>query len=133
MYKKEQGFTLMELMITVVIVGILAAIAYPNYLDHLMRTRRSDAQTSLVNLAAYMEHYFTENSTYLGATPVKVGLPAISPQGYYNLTITNLSSTGYTLNAVPVPGGPQAADTCGTLSITSTNIKSASGSGVNCW
>lgn len=119
----SKGFTLIELMITIVIIGILAAIAYPSYLDQLRKTRRSDAHAALLNMAAHMEHYFTEKNTYIGATPANIGVSATSGEGYYRLSISNLNTTTYTLNAAPIAGGPQANDTCGTLTLTHTNIK----------
>ena len=124
------GFTLMELMVTIVIVGILAAIAYPAYVDQMRKTRRSDAQSALLNMAAHMEHYFTENNTYLGATADSIGVSSTSPEGYYDMSITNLTATSYTLNAAPVATGPQASDTCGTLTLTNTNLK---GPNIDCW
>ncbi len=128
--KAHQGFTLIELMITVVIVGVLAAIAYPAYTDHMIKTRRSDGQTALLNMAASMEHYFTENNTYVGATPTALGLTTASLQGYYNVTITQATATAFTLTATPQ--GAQTADTtCGALTITNTNVKGPNPS--TCW
>lgn len=125
-----RGFSLMELMISVAIVGIIAAIAYPTYTNHVERTRRSDGQSALLTAAARMEHYYTTNNTYLGATLTNVGVNATSTQGFYQVTIGNLSASTYTLTATPVAGGPQASDTCGALTITNTNQK---GPSANCW
>lgn len=129
---KYAGFTLIELLVAIVIVGILAAISYPAYIDQMKKTRRSDGQAALLTMAARMEHYFTENNTYVGATPATLGVAAISPEGYYNMTITNLTATTYTLNATPVVGGPQASDTtCSPLTITHANVKGPSPT--TCW
>lgn len=127
----NNGFTLIELMTVVIIVGILAAIAYPAYMNHLYKARRSDAQTALLNLSVLMEHYFTENNTYSGATLTGFGFSSnLSPQGYYQLTIAP-TATSYTLTATPVAGGPQAGDTsCPTLTLTSANVKGPSST---CW
>lgn len=126
-----KGFTLIELMIAVIIVGILTAIAYPNYRDHMFKTRRSDAQTALLNLAGLMEHYYTENNTYATATLTNLGYTNnLTPQGYYRLTIAP-TATAYTLTATPVAGGAQASDTtCPTLTLTNTGVKGPSSS---CW
>ncbi len=122
--KKNRGFNLIELMIVVTIVGILAAIAFPAYTDHMIATRRSDGQSALLNMEALMEHYFTENNTYVGANPTVLGITSVSQQGYYTVTVSAASATGFTLTATPVVGGPQAADTtCGALTITNTNVK----------
>ncbi len=127
---RAKGFSLMELMIAVVIIGILAAIAYPAYTDHMTRTRRSDGKAALLNLANYMEHYYTENNGYTGATLSSIGYTGTTSQeGYYNLSISALSNTSYTLTATPT--GVQAGDTtCGALTLTNTNIK---GPTADCW
>lgn len=123
---KQQGFSLIELMIAVAIVAILAAIAYPAYNDQVTKARRSDAHAALLNTAALMEHYYTENNTYVGANaPADIGASATSPESHYDITIGNLTATTYTLTATPVAGGAQASDTtCGALSLTNTNVKS---------
>lgn len=132
MKKSQLGFTLMELMIAVAIVGIIAAIAFPSYTEHVQRTRRSDGQAALLNLAARMEHYYTQNNTYVGATtPAVVGVSANSPEAFYTLSISNLSATSFTLTATPAVGGPQATDACGALTLTNTNLKGPTTT--NCW
>ena len=128
-YRSAKGFTLMELLIAVVIVGILASIAYPAYLDYLYRTRRSDGQAALMNLATYMEHYYTENNAYTGATLAGLGLTNASQQGYYTVAISALAASSYTLTATPV--APQSGDTtCPTITLTNTNVK---GPTLTCW
>jgi len=129
---KEQGFTLIELIIVVSIIAILAAIAYPAYMDQIIHSGRSDGQTGLMNMAALMESYYTENNSYTGATTTTLGLTsALSPQGYYTLSISALTATSYTLTATPVKGTQQANDTiCPTLTITNTNLK---GPTATCW
>jgi type IV pilus assembly protein PilE len=127
--KRIKGFTLIELMIGVCIVGILAAIAYPAYTDYLNRTRRSDGKAVLLNTALYMEHYYTENNSYAGATITGIGLTdANSQEGYYTVSISTLTPTSYTLTATPV--GSQANDTCGALTLTNTNVQ---GPSADCW
>ncbi len=122
--KKTSGFNLIELMIVVAVIGILAGIAYPSYEEQVRKARRTDAQTGLLELATLVEHFYTENNTYAGATtPAAVGGPSTSREGFYTLSITNVSATTFTLNATPAPGGPQVGDTCGTLTLTHTNIK----------
>lgn len=128
---KVKGFSLIELVAVVAIIGILAAIAYPAYQDQIRKTRRSDAHTGLLNLATLMEHYYTENNTYAGATLANVGSGATTPEGYYNLSIGNLSATTYTLSAAPVAGTDQASDSCGTLTITQANVKGPTPN--TCW
>jgi type IV pilus assembly protein PilE len=121
MPKKTKGFTLLELMIVVVIVGILAAIAFPTYQGVVRKTRRADAQKDLLGLANALERYHTQNDTYEDAAdaddkPIASLYPAYSPSdggaggAFYTLTATALSDTGYTLTATPVAGKTQEDD-----------------------
>jgi type IV pilus assembly protein PilE len=131
---QQNGFTLIELMITVAVVGILAGIAYPSYQDSVMKTRRADAEGALLGLANAMERHFTETSSYLGAGTIdgNTGSPTIfsatSPvdggTAYYNLTINAVTASTYTLNATPT--GSQSDDECGTLSLTQTGARGVS-------
>lgn len=124
---RNSGFTLIELMIVVAIIGILASIAYPSYLDYVERARRSDAQGALLGLANAMERHHTANNTYLGAGAPNTGAPSIFPDEvprdgtvkYYDLTITAATATTYTLRATPK--NAQAGD--GVMELTSTGIK----------
>ncbi|WP_027148795.1 type IV pilin protein [Methylobacter tundripaludum] len=131
---KQQAFTLIELMVTVAIVGILAGIAYPSYQDSVMKSRRADAKGALLGFANAMERHFTETNSYLGAgtTNGNTGIPTVfsatSPvdggTAYYNLTINAATAGSYTLNAAPT--GAQTNDKCGTLSLTQTGARGIS-------
>lgn len=144
MKQTQLGFTLIELMVTVAIIGILASIAYPSYQDSVMKSRRADAEGALLGLANAMERHFTETNSYLGAgtTAGNTGSPTIfsttSPVDggtpYYNLTISAAATSSYTLTAAPT--GAQANDTCGSLTLTQTGVKGVNGTGAtvaNCW
>lgn len=75
-FKTSTGFTLIELMIVVAIVGILAAIAYPSYQEYVLRGNRSEAQALLNDAAARQERYYTQNNTYADTT-AKLGYSKI--------------------------------------------------------
>ena len=142
-----KGFTLIELMIAVAIVGILAGIAYPSYQDNVRESRRADAKGALLGFANAMERHFTECNSYLGngANCGGTGKPTIfsttSPvdggTAFYNLTIADdVTANSYTLNAAPT--GAQSTDKCGTLTLTNTGVRNianaASGITVaDCW
>lgn len=115
-------------MVVLVIVGILASIAYPSYLDYITRARRSDGQSSLMDLASRMERYFSERNTYQTATIATNGATdvltnATSPEGWYTLSITNATATAFTIRATPT--GVQATTDlrCQSLTLTSVGVK----------
>lgn len=129
---KSRGFTLIEVMITVVIVGILASIAYPSYRQYVLRSNRAESKAVLMETAQFMERYFTTNNTYAGATVPS----AVSPKGAsgsgirYNISFSaGPAANTYTLQAVP--SGSQAADTCGTLTLTQAGARTPATAG--CW
>lgn len=137
-----KGFTLLELMITVAIVGIMSAIAYPSYQSHISDSRRADAKAALLGFANAMERFYTENNEY-EETSNDDGVPTIyaatSPVDgstpYYNLRVAASSKSAYTLNAIPI--NEQASDRCGTLTLTQTGARGAIDSEGNaepdCW
>lgn len=130
MYRKSSGFTLIELMIAVVIIGILASIAYPAYTDSVKKSRRADAEGVLVQLAGVMERLYTQNNTYRpgGVDPtLGSGAGAIFPNQapldgtnkYYTLSFSTITASTYTLRATPING--QAGD--GKIELDSTGAK----------
>jgi type IV pilus assembly protein PilE len=143
---KSQGFTLVELMITVAIIAIIAAFAYPSYQEQVRKTKRADCSGSLTGLSQAMERHYTINNSYLGAAAgaANTGAPAIYPAACpvdggevtYNLTISAATASTFTLQAAPTGG--QSGDKCGTLTLTNTGVKgvSSASTGVtwqDCW
>lgn len=132
------GFTLIELMITVVIISILAAIAYPSYTRYVVETRRSDAQIGLTRLGALLEKHYTQCNKYTvtissGSINACDGLGntvTTTPEGYYNLAVTDIDpsdgnantiSSNFRIVATPVSGSTQAND--GAFRLDSTGAK----------
>ena len=128
----ECGFTLIELMITVAIIGILAAVAYPSYTQYVLRANRADAKAILMESAQFMERYYTTNTTYLDASV----LSAVAPKGAsgsaikYNISFVEApTASAYTLQAEPAGG--QDSDSCGTLTLSNTGAQTPTTAG--CW
>ena len=121
----ESGFTLIEVLVALVLVAILAAIAYPSYREHLVRSSRSAAQTELVELSSMQEKIYLNSNGYSSSvTGAYNGTAAgglgktrgTTNDGKYTFTL-QLAGQSYTLTATPVSGGTQHAD--GAFSIAS--------------
>lgn len=130
---KQFGFTLIEVMITVAIIGILAAIAYPSYTEYVLRGNRSEGLALLSEAAARQERYFAQNYTYAN-TVAELKMNAESSNKLYTLNITG-NSNSYSLTVVPQ--NQQTKDTkCGTLGLNqkAERSKTGSASSINdCW
>jgi len=101
--KKHAGFTLIEVMIVVIVIGILAAIAIPNYTDYLTRSRITHATSGLAAWRVRMEQFFQDNHTYADAAAKIDGCdstkPSASDTPYFNFSCSNLTASTYTLTA----------------------------------
>ena len=133
MNNNNKGFTLVELMIVIAIIGILAAVGYPAYTNAVKKGNRADAIDSLMSLANRMEEYYMNNDTYAGATINAAGTGTVgsnqSSDDLYTLSITSATAYAYTLTATP-----KSADTeCGNLILNSLGQKTDSKGKGNCW
>ena len=130
MQKASRGFTLIEMMIVVVILGILASIAFPSYQEHVRRGYRAEGQAFLNDVAARQERYFSQNNLYVTAVD-KVGMLGMtvdSPTKRYTLTLA--ATNGYTLTATPTFTDPK----CGNLTLNASGErKVTSGDKDYCW
>ncbi len=132
-FRRSSGFTLMELMIVVAIIGILAAIAVPAYSDYVTRGKRSDAKAALLSAQLAQEKYRANNTTY-ATTLAAAGITSPSPQGYYTIAISGTpTATAYTVTAAPL--APFADAKCGTFGINQAGTKTVNGtdSAASCW
>lgn len=122
----------MELLIVIAIIGILAAIAIPQYQEYVRKARRSDAKAALTAEAQRAERFYTENSTYVGFTLSNV----YSPDAFYTVGVCDGAGAAFTLtvNAYSVcatPRASQTGDSCGVMSLNQQGIRTPSTAG--CW
>lgn len=131
MQTRAKGFTLIELMIVVLIIGIISAIALPAYTKYVRDTRRGVAQGCLVELAQFMERYYTTNMKYQNAV-----LPATNCSAdltdFYTFSF-NGTPTANTFSVQAVPQGDQTNDNCGTLRLDEQGNKTNTGARTDCW
>lgn len=134
--KRHSGFSMIELLIVLAVIGIVTAIAYPSYTGYVLSARRADAKASLTAFANAMEQFRTVNRTYVGAgvggattgTPdptVFANRTPVSGTKRYDLSIQSASSNAFTLSAAPV----QADATCGTMTLDQDGVGTPAG----CW
>lgn len=148
MRQKSRGFTLIEVMIVVAIIGLLAAIALPSYSSYIARAKRADARTQLLQAAQFMQRFYAANDQYdqdrsgnsvLGSG---VGMPeslrkspsdgtavyqlnsSITTAGNYTATVT---TSAYTLTMAPISGLSAESDACGMFTITSAGVRGVAG------
>lgn len=135
--RSASGFSLIELMIAITVVGILAGIALPSYHSYVMKTRRTDGQAALMTALVKQEQYFLDNKTYAGSM-TDLGYkadPAPTDEGFYKIQVLAAGATVTTFTLEAVPQGAQATDPCGTLTLTHLGVKGRTGSEdlKQCW
>lgn len=119
----QLGFTLIELMIVVAIVGILAAVAYPSYAEYIRRGHRAEARAGLLQAAQWMERSATATGTYPLTAVFPAKLKAV-PNNRYDIAVV---SDGATFTLTATPKGAQTGDKCGNYTLTNTGLRGAKG------
>ena len=140
--RAARGFTLVELMIALAVVGILATVAYPSYVNQLRQSRRTDAKVALLDLAARQERFFSVNNVY-ASTPAQLGYAGAAfpidvlsgSSAYYRLsTVVGTGATSFTATAAPV--GAQGSDACGSYAIDHLGVQTNTSNSLpaaRCW
>ncbi|MEJ2629863.1 MAG: type IV pilin protein [Acidihalobacter sp.] len=136
----QGGFSLIELMITLLVFAIIVAFAYPNYQNYVRKTHRTAAKTALLEAASREERYFSTNNVYSNSL-TQLGYPATLdvPTGgspYYRVTLGLNAASGYVVTATPLAGSGQTNDTeCGNFTLNGLGQKGISGTGsaATCW
>lgn len=135
--RSQSGFTLIELMVTVAILAILSAIAYPLYDTQSRKGKRPDGITALEKVAQAEQRYFSDNNTF---TVTVTDLPGItsatSPGGYYTITVAGDTAgiaSSFVVTATPVTTGSQANDSCKAFILRSTGKRDGTPDRQTCW
>lgn len=131
----QRGFTLIELMIAVVVIGILASIAIPSYTDYVKRGKAAEATTTLADLKVKMEQYFQDNRTYQDASVTLLApcTPAAGTTRYFTYSCTARTANTFTISAVPATGQGMTGFA---FSINESNTKTSTYDGTvgaTCW
>ncbi len=143
---KQHGVTFLELLIVIVIIGILAAVAYPSYTQHVVDTKRTAAASILFQVADRQQQSFMDNKTYtadmtnLGfpANPYVIGddgrpLTASDTQSVYSVALSNVGVTTYTITATPLHGQLARDTECGAMTLNQAGTKGSVGPVEDCW
>ena len=143
---RQQAFSLLELMIVVAIVSMIAAFAYPSYMQYVVNTKRTAATSTLLQIADRQQQFFMDNKSYAGDltnlgfsdNPLYVSddgssVAAGDADAVYLFTLVNVTATSYTALGAPL-GGQLSRDTkCGTMTLNQAGARDALGGGADCW
>ncbi len=134
MYRKMRGVTLLELMIVVVIVGILAAVAYPNYRDFVARSHRNEAKAALLQIATNQERFYLNNQAYsedMTDLGFAVADNFVTETGSYQIDVAGADASTYTATATYLKADNEAGK-CATFTIRPDGDRT-SGPLADCW
>ncbi len=129
------GFSLIELMIALIIVGILSAVCIPIYSDHVIHARRLEAEVNLIKLANALEQFHLVNNTYQNAELAALGFPNKIVDNQYHLLITRANDDGFAIEAKPLDKQAQSDVSCAALLLNSEGKREITGTGklTDCW
>ncbi len=123
-YRKMRGVTLLELMIVVVIIGILAAIAYPSYRQFVERAKRTEARALLLRIAVDQVRFYLQNNPFGTMTQLQYDEPQITDSEAYSVTITTNNASNFSVTATYQLGGEEA-DKCLTFTLDGRGTKTS--------
>jgi type IV pilus assembly protein PilE len=132
MRNRNRGFTLIEVLMVVAILGIIVAFGYPSYQEQVRKARRAEGMGELLEMADRLERRYSDQGTYGGINAdalyniTTADNTRPTTNGHYKLDIVSADNVQFTINATPQ--GPQTKDKCGTFTMTSQGVKTVSGS-----
>jgi type IV pilus assembly protein PilE len=135
----RRGFTLVELMVVVAIIGILAGVAYPNYTEYVARGRRAEAQKALLEASQFMQRWYASRNSFTdGTAGTGPTLPNQNTLSTYTLNKPTVDKDDLTYTITATRAGIMSKDKCGDFTLTSTGVKNLTGNaaGFNvarCW